>query len=462
MDATTARLVDYAEAFSYAELGDTARDATLRHLFDGIACAIAGYATEPAQIAVRIARGVRGDEQATVWGAGVSSIPAYATFANTIMVRGLDWNDGMFAKWGGHPSDMIPALLAAGEVSGSSGYQVLEAVALAYEVLGALGNQVVGTQRGWDQGLFMGLATALGIGKLRGLDPARMANAVSLSVVPAVPLMVTRRGELSMWKGAATAAAVMHATTATKWAEEGMTGPDRPFEGTRGLWEQVTGPFELHLPAFPGGKTITEISHQKMFPAESHSQSLLGFMPQVRAWAPMEDIESMDIEVYQRMHVAIGLDPTVWDPKNRETADHSLPYLLTVALVDGDLTVNSFTDERIADPALRPLMAKIRIRENEEFTAAYRPPGGLMEAAGCPRVRITIRRNDGAVMTEELTYPKGHMLNPMTAADLDAKLDKACVGAVTEEKREQIRAAWWSLGEAPQVAEVIRSLASLD
>jgi 2-methylcitrate dehydratase len=197
-----------------------------------------------------------------------------------------------------------------------------------------------------------------------------------------------------------------------------------------------------------------------MFPAESHSQALLGFMPKVRAWTDVHDIESIDIEVYHRMYVAIGSDPSVWDPKNRETADHSLPYLLTVALVDGDLTIDSFTDERIADPALRPLMAKIRITENEEFTAGYRPPG--MEIAGCPRARIVIRRRDGAVMDEELTYPKGHMMNPMTADDLDAKLDKACAGVVKDAKREEIRAAWWSIEDAPRVADIIRSIATLD
>jgi 2-methylcitrate dehydratase len=458
MDTVTARLVDYAASFSYADITPTARDATLRHLFDAIACAVAGSATEPAEIAVRVARSVRGDESATVWGANLNSIPAYATFANTIMVRSLDWNDGMFAKGGGHPSDMIPPLLAAGEVTGASGYQVLEAIALAYEVLGSLGNQAIGNYRGWDQGLYMTVATALGIGKLRGLDRDRMANAVSLSIVPAIPLMVTRRGALSMWKGAATAAAVMHATTATKWAEEGMTGPAEPFAGRCGIFDQISGPFELDLPAYPDGQFITEISHQKMFPAESHSQALLGFMPKVREWASVDDIESIDIDAYQRLFVAIGSDPSVWDPQNRETADHSLPYLLTVSLVDGDVTVGSFTDERIADPALRPIMAKIRITENDEYTAGYRPPG--QEVAGCPRVRIVVRRKDGAVIDEEVTYPKGHQRNPMTAADLDAKLDRASGGIVSDAKREEIREAWWGFEKVPNVAEVVATLAS--
>jgi 2-methylcitrate dehydratase len=457
MDKTTALLVEYAQDFSYAAITSPARDATLRHLVDSIACAVAGYSKEPAQIAVRVARTVSGISPATVFGAGLTSHPAYATFANTIMIRGLDWNDGMLAKGGGHPSDMIAALIATAETLGSSGADLLEAIALSYEVLGALGNGAPATQRGWDQGTFMGAATAAGIGKLRHFTGAQLANAISLSIVPSIPLMVTRRGELSMWKGAATADAVMHALTMTQYAGEGMTGPAEPFEGTAGVFEQVTGPFELSLPAYPGGHYITEISHQKMFPAESHSQALLGLMPTVREWTSVDEIESIDVEAYSVMRVAIGLDPSVWDPKNRETADHSLPYLLSVALVDGDVTVDSFTDERIADPALRPVMAKISVRENEEFTAGYRPPG--MEIAGSPKVRITVRTKSGGQLQEIVTYPRGHMNNPMSVADIDAKIDRTCRGVIPDEHRDAVRKAWWTIEEAPDLTEAIATIA---
>jgi 2-methylcitrate dehydratase len=463
MDEVTAGLVDYAQVFSWEGLSGAARTATLNHVFDAVACAVAGSATEPAQIAARLAGTERGDEQAVVWGAGLTSTPAHAAFANTIMVRTLDWNDGMFAKAGGHPSDMVAPLVAIGEVVGASGRSVLEAVALAYEVLGALGNQgaASSTKRGWDQGLYMGVATALAIGKLRGMSRDQLANAVSLSIVPAVPLMVTRRGELSMWKGAATAAAVLHAIQATRWAEAGITGPAEPFAGGSGVFDQISGgPFELTLPAYPD-RMIVEISHQKVYPAESHSQALIAVMPRVLEWAgAVEAIESIDIAAYLRLYVAIGSDPSVWDPKNRETADHSLPYLLARALVDGDVSVDSFTAARIADPTLRPVMAKIHITEDPRLTEEYRPAG--MEVAGAPHTVLTVTRNDGAVFTEDVTYPRGHLMNPMTAADLDAKLDRASIGILKESRREEIRRAWWALESAPRVADVVATLARFD
>lgn len=457
MDGITEELVGYTEGFSYEELTESARRFALQHVVDSVACAIAGYGSEPAQVAIRVARRVGGEELATVFGAGFRSAPAYAAFANTIMVRALDWNDGMLAKGGGHPSDMIAGVLAAAEVAGSSGRSALEAVVLAYELLGGLGNAAPVHQRGFDQGTFMGVAAALAMGRLRGLSREQLGHAVSLAIVPAIPLMVTRRGELSMWKGAATAAAILNASNAVALAQEGMTGPSAPFEGKAGVIELVSGPLDLKLPANLGGKMVIELSHQKQFPAETHSQALLELVPRIRTWTPVEEIESIEIEAYAVLCKAIGSDPSVWDPQTRETADHSLPYLLAVALVDGEVTVESFRTERFLDRGLRPLMAKIRIQENREFTEQYRPKG--LEIAGSPRARIRVRRRDGAEMCEEVTYAKGHSRNPMTAADVDAKLAKVCAGVVEEAQREQIKAAWWHLDEAPRVADVISTLA---
>jgi 2-methylcitrate dehydratase len=328
VDGITKQLVAYADDFRYSEVTPAVKDAAVKHLVDSIAVGIAGYDTEPARVAVRVARTVRADRPATVFGAGVSTTPEMAAFANATMIRGLDWNDGMLAQGGGHPSDMLSALFAVGETVAASGPQLLTAMVLAYEALGALGSSAPVRKLGWDQGTFMGAATALGLGHLLGLDPAQLANAVSLSVVPNVPLNVTRVGALSMWKGSATAAAVRNAVFATSLAQAGMTAPAEPFEGGSGLWQLVTGPFELNLPAYPGGKTVVEISHLKQFPAEAHSQALLRFLPTVLAFAPESDIESIEIETYWVAWDEIGSHPAKWDPKTRETADHSLPYLL--------------------------------------------------------------------------------------------------------------------------------------
>ncbi len=461
MDKTTDQLVTYARSFSTAQLSGSVRAATVDRIVDSIACAIVGSEAEAARIAIESARGTHSDAPATVFGAGFTTSAELAAFANTSMVRTYDWNDGMLAQGGGHPSDMIPAILAAGETVHASGEQILMGIALAYELLGALGNSAPVRDRGWDQGTFMGVSAALAVGRLFDLDEDQLANAASLALVPHIPLRVNRTGLLSMWKGCASASAMHSALFAVRLARGGMTGPDEPFEGKTGLWDQVTGPFEVSLPADPGGRMVVEISHLKQFPAETHGQALLGLMPKVREWRPVDEIESIGIETYWQAYHEIAMHPSKWDPMTREVADHSLPYLLAVALVDGTIsTRDSFTPERIGDPTLRPLMRKIVVTEDPEFTAVFRPPGKGI--SGQPRARLTVVSTAGDRFVEEVTYHRGHYMNPMSRADIDAKFDAASAGVVSDATRDRIRAAWWNVGDADDICDVMAQTSSFE
>ncbi|MGE5156361.1 MAG: MmgE/PrpD family protein, partial [Betaproteobacteria bacterium] len=314
---------------------------------------------------------------------------------------------------------------------------------------------------GFDQGTFMGVATALGIGRMLGLDRAQLGNAVSLALVPHIPLRVTRTGTLSMWKGCASASAIHSAIFAVRLARNGMTGPEEPFEGKTGLWDQATGAFSVRLPANDDGHLVVEISHLKQFPAETHGQALLGLMPKVRAWRSPDQIASIEIDTYWQAYHEIAMHPSRWDPTTRETADHSLPYLLSVALVDGEIDARrSFEPERISDPALRPLMNKISVREDPEFTAGFRPPGKGI--SGEPRARLTVTATDGERLVEEVGYHRGHWMNPMTRDDIDAKFDAASRGVLGRSQRDAIRAAWWSVADAPDIGDVIATMATFD
>jgi 2-methylcitrate dehydratase len=450
VDSTTAQLVAFARDFDERRLTADVVAAAVDRIVDSVACAIVGFDAEPARIAVEAARSVHSDTPATVFGAGIRTTPELAAFANTTMVRTYDWNDGMLAQGGGHPSDMIPALLAVGESVHASGRDVLLGIVLAYEVLGSLGNAAPTRDRGFDQGTFMGVAAALGIGRMLGFTDAQLANAVSLTLVPHVPLRVTRTGLLSMWKGSATASAMHSAIFATRLAQLGMTGPAEPFEGKTGLVDQALGPFTAQLPASDDGRLVVQISHLKQFPAETHGQALLGLMPEVRAWRSVEHLTSIEIEAYWQAYHEIGLHPSKWDPTTRETADHSMPYLLACALVDGGIDVRrSFTPERIADPALRPVMKLVSVREDPEFTKGFRPPGNGI--AGEPRMRLTVTADDGERFVREVGYHRGHSRNPMSRADIDAKFDAASAGTLDDERRDAVRQAWWNVADAADI-----------
>jgi 2-methylcitrate dehydratase len=455
VDRTTEQLVDYALSYGRPGLEPQVRNAALNHLVDTIAVAIAGTTAESSRLAAEVATAWECPDGATVIGTGRKAPPDIAAFANGVMVRTYDWNDGMQAKGGGHPSDMISGLLAVAEVRGASGEDLVRAIALAYELLGGLGIVV---ERGvWDQGLFMGGATALACGTLLGLDREQMGQAASLAYTSALPLSVHRWGELSMMKGASTALTVRNGVFCALLAGRGFTSAPQPIEGFYGLWH-ITGEFEPRLPVMPDGPSVVEMSHQKLVPAESQVLGLLDLVPEVLAWAAGEEFESIDIEMSERAvrHVA---DPAKYDPQNRETADHSLPYMLAVALTDGEITLDSYRPERYLDPALRPLMQRIVVRPNAEFTEIRAVFDGVTRAHP---LKVCFRTATGRELTRDLRFHRGHPRDPLTRDDVQDKFHRACSGILSESEQERISAAWWDVEAAENVAETIRTLASFD
>lgn len=455
MDGTTQQLVDYAEAFARDDVSDRAMAATVGHLFDTIAVAIAGTTSEAARIASGLAATTSASPGATVIGSGSGLAPDLAAFANTVMVRTLDWNDGMQAKGGGHPSDMIPGLLAAAEIAHSPGLDLLLATTLAYELLGGLGAAV--SRANFDQGLFTGAATALAAGRLLGLSRPQLGHAASLALTTALPMGVHRWGALSMTKGASTAFAVRNGLFSALLARSGFTSAPEPVEGYFGLWS-ATGKFTPRLPVVPGGPSVIEMAHQKLVPAESQVLGLLDLVPEIRAWTKVEDIEGIDIVLSERAkrHVA---DPAKYDPQTRETADHSLPYMLAAALTDGGISLDSYLPERFTDPALRSLMNRVHVDASDEYTSIREQVDGVTRAFP---MRVTIRTYSGRSRTDELRYHKGHFRDPLTQSDLNDKLDQTCRGIVSRSQRERIRAAWWDIASAPDAAEPIALLARFD
>lgn len=456
MDRTLAQIIGYAQSFDAGELTPEVRQATLNHLVDTVAVALAGVDSEPARIAARLARPVK-EDGATVVGFGHQASPELAAFANSVMVRTYDWNDGMQARGGGHPSDMIPGVLALAELSRSSGEDLLVAVALAYELLGGLGAEIPIGDLGFDQGTFMGISVALAGGRLSGLDADQLANAASIALTPNLPLGVSRWGALSMMKGSATAFAVRNGVFAVQLAREGFTSASDPFEGVYGL-KHAVGAFEPRLPVLADGPRVVQMSHQKRIPAETQALGLLDLVPEIRAWAPVEDIRLIEIEVSK--HVADHIcDPAKFDPRTRETADHSLPYMLAVALVDGEITLDSYRPERFLDPALRPLMGRMRIRVDNEFTAQReRELNGVTRPSPA---RITVRAEGRKEWVRRVNYYKGHPRDPLTVQDIDDKLERICAGRVGDEHLERIRTAWWGIGDADDVSAALATLRTL-
>ncbi len=448
MDTTTEHLSEYACSLTYGDLSAETLHQVKRTLVDTLGCAVGGFAGEPAVIVRRLASRVSGADAARILGTSRHSAPDMAAFVNTVAVRYLDCNDTYQTRGTGHPSDMIPAVLALADPLKADGRAVITAVTVAYEVFCRLADQV--PLKGWDQGVLAVIGAACGAGRVLGLDRAAMGNAISLALTPSLPLGVTRVGELAMWKGCATAAACRAAVFAAQLAAEGMTGPERPFEGRDGLWQHMgvdppswVGSGERDGPFGIMGTTF------KAYPAVVHTQGPIALALELRSQVPLDEIEAVHVATYGEAIRRTASEEEKWDPKTRETADHSMPYLVARALQDGAITPATFAPSRIQDSGLRVLMKKLNLVEEPEFTRRY--PG-----EACTRVEITA--TGGGRFTAETSHPKGHRLNPLSDAEVEAKFRTLAQGSLSPARCGEVLAQVWSLDQAKDLGPLFDSL----
>lgn len=431
MDRLTQELARYATALNFAQIPAEVMHRASQSLLDALGCALGGQGCEAARIGHRLIAGAAPHRYAgTLLGCTERGPAEEAAFVNTVMIRYLDFNDAWHA---GHPSDMLGALLALAPASGADGRRLLTAMIIAYEAVMRLIPPTRMREKGWDQGYNIGIATACGVGHLLGLTATQMQHAIAITAVSNVPLRATRAGQLSLWKGAATAFACRNAVFATLLAAEGMTGPEAAFEGRHGLWEQITGSFQLEPFPDHGGDWKLPLIRLKYWPVEYNAQAGVWAALNLRQELPAEAIARIDIATYWSAWHEIGSEAEKWDPRTRETADHSLPYIFARALVDGTITTAAFGPAAYGDPCLRPLMAKIAVREDAAIEARY--PAEIV-------MRVEATGLDGSHHTVEITDPRGDNRNPMNDAEIDAKFRSLAAPILGEARSDAALAAW--------------------
>lgn len=450
MDKNTRAIAHLAATLRFEALSESAVRACIRHHLDGIGCAAGSFSSEPCRIARQVAAATEQRGGCSVFGLSAPTTPEYAAFANGSAVRHLDFNDTYLAGrgGGGHPNDMAPAILAAVELVGGSGRDLIAGIYTAYEIYGAISNAIRLRARGIDQGIPVSLGTAAAVGRILGLDEAGIANAIALAIVPSTPVRVTRAGELSHWKGCATAHASMTAFFAARLAKLGMTGPSEPFAGVDGFCN-LAGTFELKdVGALVDGRSTVENTSIKYFPAEFNSQGPITALLELRKQFDLKDLETLTIASYHLTWHEIGGGQgdarEKWDPATRESADHSLPYLAAVALRDGPVTNESFAPERVSDPSLRPLMRKISVVEDPELSAHWK-------ATSQPKSRLTIRLKDGRVIEDTVVNFRGHPSNPMTDEEVQFKFDSMIGNVLDTEAAREMRNTLWDLDRLEHV-----------
>src|SRR3954454_22423603 len=226
MTTVVQQLSAYTSRLEFAHLPGEVVHQAKRVLIDTVGCALGGYWSEPARIARDIAATVRSSEAATLIGSGERTSLDLATFANGVMIRFLDFNDGYTSTGeSGHPSDSIAAVLSTAELRRRSGREALTATVLAYEVFCRVCDEVDLKPLGFDHVTVGGMASTAAAARLLGLSDSEITQAFNLSIAANVALYQTRIGNVSMWKGCAYANASRNAMFAAMLAARGMTGP---------------------------------------------------------------------------------------------------------------------------------------------------------------------------------------------------------------------------------------------
>lgn len=450
MDNLTRQIADFASDLKFDHLPQEVVAAATRFMTDSLACAIAAHDCEPAQIGLRLARGAAPLKYpGRIICHNVTTTAETAAFVNTTMIRNHDFND---EYPGGHPSDCLGAFLAIAETARAGGKRLIESLVIAYELFLRLSDATHLRYKGWDQGFVVGIGVAAGIGHLLNLTGEQLAEAIAIVAVANVPMRNTRAGELSLWKGVATAYAARNGMFAALLAGEGMTGADKPFEGKHGLWDLITGPFQLTPLPTEGGPFQSPVTRLKYWPVEYNGQLPVWAALELRSKVNWQELRDIEIGVYTFCLTEIGSEPEKWDPKTRETADHSLPYIFAKVLVDGTISVAAFEESAYRDPALRPLMSKIRVYLDKEVDAIY--PKTIS-------MKIKATGNDGSVIDLWPRDPLGHPSKPMGDDDVINKFIRTVEPVYGKDKTQKVLERWWNLSEMSE-SELVQAITLLD
>jgi 2-methylcitrate dehydratase len=432
LDKALEAMVDFVMKARAERLPDNVLDRCREILTDTLGCAIGGRNCKAAEVARRFPTGPT-DEQGAVIGQAKGTAVDTAAFWNSAMTRYLDFNDALS---GGHPSDMIGALVAMTAPAKSSGEDLLTAIAIAYEINARLFESVMSAKdrmRTMDQGYGVIIGATAGICHLLRMPRDQVAHAISLASTNGVPLRASRAGELSNYKGVATAVSARQSVFSVHMARCGMTAPPEPFEGRHGIVELMSGEEgPLNLPPFDSWRVLK--TRFKYFPVAYNTQVGVWAAIELRKQVDFRQLEKITLRTSWFLWHESGSEPAKWDPQTRETADHSLPYIFASALRDGGITLNTFDMEKIHDPETRALMKCVSVVEDAEIDKEW---PGIVQA------KLDAVDKAGKTYHIHVKHPKGHDMNPFTAADIEAKfrgLVEPALGA--ERATAAFRAAW--------------------
>jgi len=400
-------LAAFAVRASYDDLSQAARQQLKSRILDALGCAIGALDGAPIRGLRQHLEDFGGRPLASLIG-GSQTTPDRAALYNGALVRYLDYNDSFLAPGETcHPSDNLSAVLAAAEYAGASGRELLAALAVAYQVQCRLSEVAPVRARGFDHVTQGAYAAAVGVARALGLDAARAAHGIAISGTAFNALRVTRTGRLSHWKGLAYPNTAFGATHAVFLAMRGITGPLEVFEGNKGFMDAIAGRFSIDWKQEDLEAVRRTIL--KKYNAEIHSQSAIEGLLELKAASGFhgEEIERIELDTFDVAFHIIGggEEGDKYHVRTKEEADHSLPYMLAVAALDGQLGPEQYAPERIASQDVQSLLRRVVIRPDDELSRRF-------PAEMPARLRVVL--HDGQVLSVEKRDYEGFHTRPMS------------------------------------------------
>jgi 2-methylcitrate dehydratase len=451
----TEGIAKFAGRMTYEDLTPERRERLKVSILDSLANAINALGAPPIEACLEQAKEFGGGPNArcTLIGGGKANA-VYAAQYNTAAVRYIDFMDSyLVGAELCHPSDNLASVLAVAEHAGLSGKEFLTALAVAYQVESALTANAPFMADGFDLTTQLSFSIAAGASKALQLDEAKTASAVGICG-DVIPLLVVRTTPISQWKGLNSSQTALWSINGVFLASRGVTGPKYVIEGPNGLAQALGKSIRvdwdyMKLDSFD---RLSLKSYNSAVPTESAIFCTL----ELHKLYPFDpaDVVSIEAEVFQDAYDFTGGGR--FGPKKnvhtKEDADHSLPYLLAVGLIDGDVQPAQLEPSRIAKQDVQDLLQKVTIRPNDSLTARY--------PAEVPS-RVTVRLKNGPSFTHEISAYPGASNRPFTWDEIKAKFDRLTAAHATEKSRQNIKDAVRSL-ENIQVSDLMKVLSDLN
>ena len=424
-------LAKFIDKVSFDDLSEEARKQLKIRLLDSLGTAIGAIEGPPVKAIRSMLDDFGGAEQSTLIGGGKTT-PDRVALYNSGLVRYLDFNDSYLAKGETcHPSDNIGSILAAGETTNLSGKDFLTALGIAYQVQCRLSDEAPVRDKGFDHTTQGSYAVAAGVSKALGLDEDKTANAISIAGTALNALRVTRTGALSNWKGLAYPHTAFGGTHAAFLAKYGITGPPSVFEGNKGFMDSIAGDFSIDW----SNEDLERVTNTiiKKYNAEIHSQSSIEGMIELKEQYDFTavEVDEIEIEIFDVAYHIIGGgeegDKTI--VRTKEEADHSLQYMVSAALLDGQVMPEQYEQNRIEADDIQSLLQKVKVSPRQEYSDRF--PDEMP-------AKLMVHLNNGESHSIEKRDYEGFHTRPMSWETIIQKFEGLAEPYTSKELRDQI------------------------